>query len=68
MILSASILFVVPEKEKIVTILHPAYRQLNIFEEGFGVFIASPSKTTGIEQPLVIAARGAGSMTVYILN
>jgi len=61
-------LVVVLEKEKIVSTMHHAYQQLNVFEEGFGVFIAGPSKTADIEQSLVIGAHGARSMTVYILN
>ncbi len=61
-------LVVVLEKEKIVSTMHHAYQQLNMFEEGFGVFIAGPSKTADIEQSLVIGAHGARSMTVYILN
>jgi L-lactate dehydrogenase complex protein LldG len=61
-------LVVVLEKEKIVSTMHHAYQQVNVFEEGFGVFIAGPSKTADIEQSLVIGAHGARSMTVYILN
>jgi len=61
-------LVVVLEKEKIVSTMHHAYQQLDVFEEGFGVFIAGPSKTADIEQSLVIGAHGARSMTVYILN
>jgi L-lactate dehydrogenase complex protein LldG len=61
-------LVVVLEKDKIVSTMHHAYQQLNMFEEGFGVFIAGPSKTADIEQSLVIGAHGARSMTVYILN
>jgi L-lactate dehydrogenase complex protein LldG len=61
-------LVVVLEKEKIVSTMHHAYQKINVFEEGFGVFIAGPSKTADIEQSLVIGAHGARSMTVYILN
>ncbi len=61
-------LVVVLEKDKIVSTMHQAYRQVNTFEEGFGVFIAGPSKTADIEQSLVIGAHGARSMTVYLLN
>ena len=48
--------------------MHHAYQQTNVFEEGFGVFIAGPSKTADIEQSLVIGAHGARSLTVYLLN
>lgn len=61
-------LVLVLEKDKIVSTMHHAYRQVNTFEEGFGVFIAGPSKTADIEQSLVIGAHGARSMTVYLLD
>ena len=61
-------LVIVLEKEKLVATMHHAYQQINVFEEGFGVFIAGPSKTADIEQSLVIGAHGARSMTVYLLN
>ena len=61
-------LVIVLEKEKLVATMHHAYRQVNVFEEGFGVFIAGPSKTADIEQSLVIGAHGARSMTVYLLD
>jgi L-lactate dehydrogenase complex protein LldG len=52
----------------IVPTLHEAYRQINIAEEGWGVFIAGPSKTADIEQSLVIGAHGARSLAVYLVN
>lgn len=61
-------LVIVLEKEKLVATMHQAYQQVNSFEEGFGVFIAGPSKTADIEQSLVIGAHGARSLTVYLLN
>ena len=61
-------LVIVLQKEKLVATMHHAYQQINVFEEGFGVFIAGPSKTADIEQSLVIGAHGARSMTVYLLN
>ncbi len=61
-------LVIVLEKENLVSTMHHAYQQVNVFEEGFGVFIAGPSKTADIEQSLVIGAHGARSMTVYLLN
>jgi L-lactate dehydrogenase complex protein LldG len=60
-------LIVVLEKEKIVATMHQAYQQINAFEEGFGVFVAGPSKTADIEQSLVIGAHGARSMTVCLV-
>lgn len=61
-------LVIVLEKENLVSTMHHAYQKLNVFEEGFGVFIAGPSKTADIEQSLVIGAHGARSLTVYLLN
>lgn len=61
-------LAIVLYKQQLVATMHHAYRQINTFEEGFGVFIAGPSKTADIEQSLVIGAHGARSLTVYLLN
>jgi L-lactate dehydrogenase complex protein LldG len=47
--------------------MHEAYQQLNVSAEGFGVFIAGPSKTADIEQNLVIGAHGARSLKVYLI-
>ena len=61
-------LVIVLEKVNLVSTMHHAYQKINVFEEGFGVFIAGPSKTADIEQSLVIGAHGARSLTVYLLN
>ena len=61
-------LVIVLEKVNLVSTMHHAYQKVNVFEEGFGVFIAGPSKTADIEQSLVIGAHGARSLTVYLLN
>lgn len=61
-------LIIVLEREKIVSTMHHAYQQINTFEEGFGVFLAGPSKTADIEQSLVIGAHGARSLTVYLID
>jgi L-lactate dehydrogenase complex protein LldG len=61
-------LVIVLEKDKLVSTMHHAYQQINSFEEGFGVFIAGPSKTADIEQSLVIGAHGARSLVVYLLD
>jgi L-lactate dehydrogenase complex protein LldG len=52
---------------KIVSTRHHAYQEINTFEEGFGVFLAGPSKTADIEQSQVIGAHGARSLLVYLL-
>lgn len=56
--------------------MHEAYARLDpgsspgqsVVAEGFGVFVAGPSKTADIEQSLVIGAHGARSLTVFLLD
>ncbi len=60
-------LVLVIEKKNIVATMHQAYQQIDAGKEGFGVFIAGPSKTADIEQSLVIGAHGARSLTVYLI-
>ena len=61
-------LVLVIERKNIVGTMHHAYRQVDTFGEGFGVFIAGPSKTADIEQSLVIGAHGARSLELCILG
>ena len=61
-------LVLVIDKKDIVATMHEAYDTIDAGSEGFGVFIAGPSKTADIEQSLVIGAHGARSATVYILE
>jgi L-lactate dehydrogenase complex protein LldG len=61
-------LILVVETDKIVATMQEAYRAIKIDEEGFGVFIAGPSKTADIEQSLVIGAHGARSLLVYLID
>ena len=58
-------LVIVLDANKIVANMHEAYRQINVDKEGYGVFLAGPSKTADIEQSLVIGAHGARSLKVY---
>ncbi|WP_206669094.1 lactate utilization protein C [Flavobacterium pectinovorum] len=60
-------LILVIEKKNIVDNLHQAYEKIDVSKEGFGVFIAGPSKTADIEQSLVIGAHGARSATIYVI-
>jgi len=61
-------LILVIEKKDIVDNLHLAYRKIDVSKEGFGAFIAGPSKTADIEQSLVIGAHGARSATIYVIE
>jgi L-lactate dehydrogenase complex protein LldG len=52
----------------ILSDMHEAYRRIETNKEGYGLFLAGPSKTADIEQSLVIGAHGARSTTVYLLH
>lgn len=53
---------------KIVPNMHEAYQRVDVAKEGYGVFLAGPSKTADIEQSLVIGAHGARSLLVYLIS
>ncbi|MEO8766392.1 MAG: LUD domain-containing protein [Ginsengibacter sp.] len=61
-------LVIVLDPVKIVANMHEAYQQITIDKEGYGVFLAGPSKTADIEQSLVIGAHGAKSVKVFLVN
>lgn len=61
-------LILVIDKKDIVPTLHHAYKEIDVAKEGFGIFIAGPSKTADIEQSLVIGAHGARTATIYVLE
>lgn len=52
----------------IVATMHDAYSIIGITSQGFGAFIAGPSKTADIEQSLVIGAHGPRSMSLFLVN
>ena len=61
-------LILVIDKKDIVATMHHAYKRIDVAKEGFGVFIAGPSKTADIEQSLVIGAHGARTATIYVVE
>ncbi len=61
-------LVLVLHRESLVDNMHDAYSQIGSFSEGFGAFIAGPSKTADIEQALVIGAQGPMSMMVLLVS
>ena len=54
--------------ENIVPTMHEAYGQIDVAKEGYGIFLAGPSKTADIEQSLVIGAHGARSLMAYLVS
>ena len=59
-------LVLVLDRSAIVPDMHAAYDNLDVAREGYGVFVAGPSKTADIEQTLVIGAHGPRSLTVLL--
>jgi len=61
-------LAVIVNARNIVATMHDAYSSIGITNQGFGAFIAGPSKTADIEQSLVIGAHGPRSMNLFLVN
>ncbi|MBV8391312.1 MAG: LUD domain-containing protein [Mucilaginibacter sp.] len=61
-------LAVLVNTKNIVATMHDAYSSISITTQGFGAFVAGPSKTADIEQSLVIGAHGPRSMSLFLFN
>jgi len=61
-------LAVIVKAKNIVATMHDAYGSIGITNQGFGTFIAGPSKTADIEQSLVIGAHGPRGMSLFLLD
>jgi L-lactate dehydrogenase complex protein LldG len=59
-------LVLIIRKETIVWNMHQAYSSIDVKQDGYGVFVAGPSKTADIEQSLVVGAHGPRSLRVFI--
>ena len=65
--ITQDLVLVIP-RGSLVDNMHDAYTEIGRFTEGFGAFIAGPSKTADIEQALVIGAQGPMSMRVLLVS
>ena len=64
---SCESLMLLLSRQDLVADMHQAAERATLAGEGYGVYIAGPSKTADIEQSLVIGAHGPLGLTVFLL-
>jgi len=67
-VLLAEDVVVMLDRSAIVDDMHAAYRAIDVTQDGFGMFMAGPSKTADIEQSLVIGAHGPKRLTLFLVS
>ena len=60
-------MLLVVSKKDVYDTVHSAYKKIAARNRTFGLLISGPSKTTDIEQYLVIGAQGTMSLTVILV-
>jgi len=61
-------IIIIIRRRNVVPDLMEAYKKIELFKTGYGIFIAGPSKTADIEQSLVIGAQGSSTHTVILTD
>jgi L-lactate dehydrogenase complex protein LldG len=64
----AAHVIIVLARGTVVEHLHDAYNRIDWSDEGFGIFVAGPSKTADIEQAMVIGAHGPVTVTIVLTD
>lgn len=61
-------LVILLRRGEVVNNMHEAYRHVSFNDNGYGVFIAGPSKTADIAQVLVTGAQAARTVTIILTD